>query len=102
MIDGTSPLLNAFLAVGLLGTAALLIPWLRHTLRRWRRHHRRPPVRAGDAPLLILTPHGRRAAPGQEADRAPTPPGQPSAQAPAPENEGNHRVPGGTPPRPLP
>jgi hypothetical protein len=45
MVDGTSPLLNALLAVGLLGMAVLLTPWLRHTLRRrvrrWYHRHRR-------------------------------------------------------------
>ena len=45
MVDGTSPLLNALLAAGLLGASVLLIPWLRHTFRRrvrhWYRRHRR-------------------------------------------------------------
>jgi hypothetical protein len=85
MVDGTSPLLNALLAAGLLGAAVALTPWLRHTRRRrGRRRHRRPHARDGDVPRLILTPHGRRAAPGPAADRAPPPPtpGQPDAQAP--------------------
>jgi hypothetical protein len=93
----SQPLLAAFGVVGLLGAALLLASWLRHTRRRrrYRRH-------AGGTPLLILTPHDRRAAPGPGADRAPPTPGQPDAQAPAPKNEGNPSATVGTPPRPPP